>query len=185
MGLQAKHGGTSDFWLEDVVYTRHKQQLDLKLLEENSAFTVLCDWEILAGYSETYSIRLDAFSCGETPGNFTNAIRFGNYNNIAMAYFRQVGSYAIVNDDAGLRKRGAVRYDPAQSQNSWARILGGKTSAFTKEFPISSANAVIGGENGVNSSPNQNQGIVHGLYVYKRALLVEEIDEFVDNGIIP
>ena len=177
--------GTSDFFLENVTYTAHKQELDLKLLDEDKAFTVLCDWEVTAGYTTSYSIALDAFSCGEKVGSFSNAIRFGNYSTIAMAYLCSQGKYIQIKDDAGLRKKAAIRHDPSLTKNLWSRLTGTSSGEYTKAFTLTDANAVIGGANGNNPAADTRQGIIHGLYVYRRALTAEEMNNFIDNGIIP
>ena len=178
-------GGSSDFYLKNRTYDSTKVDLDITPLAQDRAFTILCDWEVTAGYNaETYAISLDAFSCGETSGNFQKAIRIGNYSTYTMAYLMNKGPYKKT--DSSLRSSVAIRYDPTQSKK-----LSGYLSGFSyvRDYDITltttSAKANIGGRNGQSYGSGDQAGIIHGLYIYNRSLSTTEMTNFVDNGIVP
>lgn len=181
-----KAGGTSDYFVENIVAQRSDiTGLGFYPLAEDVAFTLLVDFQIVSPTTPNTS-GIDIVSCGFTAGNFANAIRICYYGNYFMCRVPNSGSDFWTKDQniINARHRCALRYDPSITNKVYARWNGRAASQVNKTITVSQQEAKTGGTNGATQA-NDNYANINGIYFYKKALSVEQMESFLNNAIIP
>lgn len=181
-----KAGGTSDYFVENIVAQRSAiTGLGFYPLAEDVAFTLLVDFQIVSPTTPNTS-GIDIVSCGFTAGNFNNAIRICYYGNYFICRVSNSGSDFWTNDQniINARHRCALRYDPSITNKEYVRWNGRAATQVNRSITISQQEAKTGGHNGGVATAD-NYANINGIYFYKKALSVEQMESFLNNAIIP
>ena len=179
--------GTSDFSLENVTIYQNStkiQTLNIYLFRQEMAFTILLDVQIDGGFASNGNLNMDYVSGGAiTGGNFTNGLGMRHYQGNIINYLYNSGPYVSGNTNDTTAHKLCVRYDPTLTKNvkGW---IDSKTSQSTKTFVQSDNPLHLGGSNN-HASSGAGYGTINQLMIYYRALSDADIENYINNGIIP
>lgn len=178
--------GSSDYFLENVIISSGvRQNLPIKLLDSNSAFTVLVEYQELQEYEGSY-YNMDIVSCGQSQGNFSTAIRICRYAQYAMCRLNNGGKDENLNTYPELknsRMKFVLRFNPATTPTSTFYINDLTPNTRTQTITLNDGYVNIGGQNG--GAGGDSTGKIWGLYIYKKALTDTQISDYITNSIIP
>lgn len=180
-----KAGGTSDYFVENIVAQRSAiTGLGFYPLAEDVAFTLLVDFQIVSPTTPNIT-GIDIVSCGFTTGSFPNAIRICYYGRYFMCRLSSGSDFYTTDQDViNGRKRCVLRYDPSLTNTVYARWKGRNASQAKITMTVSQQEAKTGGSNG-RAESNDNYANINGVYFYKRALTIPQMESFLNKGLIP
>lgn len=188
MPVRNKYLGTSDFSVENkLVYRNAKEYTDVYLFDTEKEFTILLDMQVVSDVG-TAGTTLDFISGGNvTNGNFGKGLGIRRYGRYLMDYCYNHGPY-ITFDEDNLPRRVAYRYKIAASNNitGWIQRIGTdlKKSTETASY-IQSDNPIwFGGSNGATPVSDHYGRIGQAMFYY-RALSDSDVENYINNGIIP
>lgn len=178
--------GTSDFSLQNVTAYQDSskyQYLDIYLFKEEMPFTILMDCQVVDGYTESGTIRLDFLSGGQLKlGDFTKGLGIRHFGTYFVNYLFNQGPYLSQKNDYDAHKF-VMRYDPSKDKNvkGWidSRTYEKATTFIQSDNPLH-----IGGQN-ASSNHDTGYGTINELMIYYRALDDADILGYINNGIIP